>query len=226
MKRTRRSDRKTSVIRVLAQLQKADQAYLKRITQFLFRLWSAVEANPALQCNITKTDGVWVFYAQKTVFYLQFNRKNFALLFLEPEFLLFGSPIVSDLRPSPKEKWSFKFQAFLSEDREFDALARYLERLPKITLKASGRRKHSRIIPAAVQEAAWERFVNHGRRCESPSCGKLIKDNEPLAFDHILPFSKGGSSKVASNIRVLCQRCNQEKYDKFWDTYAYPDSSQ
>jgi 5-methylcytosine-specific restriction endonuclease McrA len=38
------------------------------------------------------------------------------------------------------------------------------------------------------------------------------KDN--LHFDHIIPFSKGGSSLVAVNIQLLCARHNLKKRDK------------
>ncbi|HEX9998679.1 MAG TPA: HNH endonuclease signature motif containing protein [Abditibacterium sp.] len=34
---------------------------------------------------------------------------------------------------------------------------------------------------------------------------------ENLHFDHILPFSKGGTSLSAQNIQLLCQNCNVQK---------------
>ena len=41
-------------------------------------------------------------------------------------------------------------------------------------------------------------------------CGS--QDN--LHFDHIIPYSKGGSSLVAENIQILCARYNIAKRDK------------
>jgi hypothetical protein len=38
------------------------------------------------------------------------------------------------------------------------------------------------------------------------------KDN--LHFDHIIPYSKGGSSLLAENIQLLCARHNLGKKDK------------
>lgn len=38
------------------------------------------------------------------------------------------------------------------------------------------------------------------------------KDN--LHFDHILPFSKGGTSLKSENIQLLCARHNLQKSDK------------
>jgi hypothetical protein len=42
-------------------------------------------------------------------------------------------------------------------------------------------------------------------------CGKHLKDDE-IEFDHIIPFSKGGSSEE-HNIRLTCFKCNRSKSD-------------
>ena len=65
--------------------------------------------------------------------------------------------------------------------------------------------EHNRMIPSSVKLIVWKR--DKGRCVE---CGKL--DN--LHFDHIIPFSKGGSSLVAENIQILCARHNLKKRDK------------
>lgn len=65
---------------------------------------------------------------------------------------------------------------------------------------------HNRMIPGDVQREVYER---DGGKCTQ--CGST--DN--LHFDHILPFSKGGSSKIASNIQLLCARHNLSKSDRF-----------
>ena len=64
---------------------------------------------------------------------------------------------------------------------------------------------HNRIIPSAVKQVVWKR--DQGKCIE---CGS--KDN--LDFDHILPFSKGGSSVLVNNIQLLCARHNLKKSDK------------
>ena len=64
---------------------------------------------------------------------------------------------------------------------------------------------HNRQIPGDVQREVYSRDKGKCRICDS-------KDN--LHFDHILPFSKGGSSKVSSNIQLLCARHNLKKSDK------------
>lgn len=44
-------------------------------------------------------------------------------------------------------------------------------------------------------------------------CGKYMPDEVGLHIDHIVPVSKGGKT-VASNLRVLCSKCNGSKSDK------------
>lgn len=64
---------------------------------------------------------------------------------------------------------------------------------------------HNRIIPTSVKLEVWKR--DNGKCVQ---CGSM--DN--LHFDHILPFSKGGTSLKAENIQLLCARHNLEKRDK------------
>ena len=65
--------------------------------------------------------------------------------------------------------------------------------------------EHNRIIPASVKLEVWKRDKG---KCVI--CGSM--DN--LHFDHIIPYSKGGSSLVAENIQLLCARHNIAKKDK------------
>ncbi len=64
---------------------------------------------------------------------------------------------------------------------------------------------HNRLIPSQVKFEVWKRDQG-----QCVLCGK--RDN--LHFDHDVPFSKGGSSIVASNIRLLCARHNLAKHDR------------
>jgi hypothetical protein len=65
--------------------------------------------------------------------------------------------------------------------------------------------EHPRIIPADIKLEVWKR--DKGRCVE---CGSI--DN--IHFDHIIPYSKGGSSLVADNVQLLCARHNLEKRDR------------
>ncbi len=64
---------------------------------------------------------------------------------------------------------------------------------------------HSRVIPSWVKLAVWKR--DHGR---CVICGSRTN----LHFDHIIPFSRGGSSLVPENIQLLCAQHNLEKHDR------------
>ena len=44
-------------------------------------------------------------------------------------------------------------------------------------------------------------------------CGKYMPDGVGLHIDHIVPISRGGKS-VASNLQVLCSKCNGSKSNK------------
>ena len=65
--------------------------------------------------------------------------------------------------------------------------------------------EHNRLIPPQVKLEVWKRDKGKCIICGST-------DN--LHFDHIIPFSKGGSSLVAKNIQLLCARHNIAKRDK------------
>ena len=87
----------------------------------------------------------------------------------------------------------FKFKLQLS-DREADA--------PFTETKEI---EHNRLIPTKVKIEVWKRDKG---KCVL--CGK----RELLHFDHIVPFSKGGTSLTAKNIQLLCAKHNLLKRDR------------
>lgn len=86
------------------------------------------------------------------------------------------------------------------EERE----QRQFERLRGKTAPASDeeQRKRER-ISEEVRIAVWRRDGGKCVRCGS---------KEFLEYDHIVPFSKGGSN-TARNIELLCEACNRAKKD-------------
>ena len=64
---------------------------------------------------------------------------------------------------------------------------------------------HTRLIPTHVKVEVWRR--DHG--C-CVTCGSKVN----LHYDHDIPFSKGGSSFTAENVRLLCAKHNLEKSDR------------
>ncbi|MCP6718549.1 MAG: HNH endonuclease [Patescibacteria group bacterium] len=63
----------------------------------------------------------------------------------------------------------------------------------------------SRRIPTEIKQIVWER-----------DNGKCVKCNatENLHFDHVIPYSKGGSSLNLKNIQILCGKHNLTKSNK------------
>jgi len=62
-----------------------------------------------------------------------------------------------------------------------------------------------RIIPSHVKLEVWQR---DGGKCAR--CGAV----DELHFDHIVPFSRGGTSETAANVQLLCARHNLSKSDR------------
>jgi HNH endonuclease len=63
----------------------------------------------------------------------------------------------------------------------------------------------TRIIPSPVKLEVWKRDAGKCVKCGST-------DN--LHFDHIIPYSWGGTSLDAKNIQLLCARHNLQKHDR------------
>jgi hypothetical protein len=86
----------------------------------------------------------------------------------------------------------FKFRLELAEDIDFQAAP------PNVL-------PHTRMIPSAVKFEVWRRDQG---RCV------IYGATDNLHFDHDLPYSKGGTSLTAENIKLLCVRHNLSKGDK------------
>jgi hypothetical protein len=59
----------------------------------------------------------------------------------------------------------------------------------------------NRFITQQVKDLVWNRDNGQCRECGS---------NEKLEFDHIIPYSKGGSNTYR-NVQLLCESCNRKK---------------
>ena len=69
---------------------------------------------------------------------------------------------------------------------------------------ATEKRSLGRVIPSTIKQEVWKR---DGGRCV------VCDAKDDLHFDHIIPFSAGGTSTKAENIQILCARHNLEKRD-------------
>ena len=68
--------------------------------------------------------------------------------------------------------------------------------------------RQTRVIPTAVKVEVWKRDQGQCVICGS---------KENLHFDHDVPYSKGGSSITAKNVRILCAKHNIAKSNKIMD---------
>ncbi len=108
------------------------------------------------------------------------------------------------------ERGFFKLIDYIKKDSNGRMVFRFIlkeSEVEELENNSSTRRMRprSRIIPTVVKKEVWER---DGGQCVM--CGRT----DELHFDHDLPFSKGGTSITAENVRILCARHNLEKSDK------------
>ncbi|MBQ7328239.1 MAG: HNH endonuclease [Clostridia bacterium] len=90
----------------------------------------------------------------------------------------------------------FKFKLEMIED-DLDAQETY-DRIVQLNME------HNRLIPTDVKVAVYARDKGRCAKCGS---------YKNLHYDHIRPFSKGGSSTTVDNIQLLCAECNLKKHD-------------
>lgn len=79
-------------------------------------------------------------------------------------------------------------------------------------------RNLSRAISEQTKRKVTRRDDNYCQKCN-----QHIRDNE-INYDHIIPWSKGGSSNE-SNIRLLCEKCNKERGNKFEEEYLVANAT-
>lgn len=75
----------------------------------------------------------------------------------------------------------------------------------KSDIRSQKQTSRRRIIPTPVKLQVWKR--------DGGQCVKCGAEDE-LHFDHVIPFSKGGTSIRVENVQLLCARHNLTKSDK------------
>ncbi|HKS83146.1 MAG TPA: HNH endonuclease [Candidatus Acidoferrales bacterium] len=80
-----------------------------------------------------------------------------------------------------------------------------VEALPTAITGPAPELPHNRLIPSEVKLEVWKR---DGGKCV------LCGSKKNLHFDHDIPYSEGGSSLTAKNIRILCAKHNLQKHAK------------
>jgi hypothetical protein len=103
------------------------------------------------------------------------------------------SHLVDSWKEKNRNRQVFKFKLVAVEGEE------------NFSVPASTHAERRRIIPTAVKLAVWKR---DGGRCVQCGAG------DELHYDHVIPFSRGGTSMTVENVQLLCARHNLEKKDK------------
>jgi hypothetical protein len=111
---------------------------------------------------------------------------------------------ILSLEPSQWE-WINKFRTDELSCNVFGHICPVFLTFEKFT-ETKEERVRSRVIPREVMLKVVRR---DGQRCSK--CLRNVSDNE-IEFDHIIPFSRGGTTTV-ENLRVLCRECNRKKRD-------------
>ena len=75
---------------------------------------------------------------------------------------------------------------------------------PQRPVVAAPELEDDRVIPSWVKLEVWKRDQGRCLKCGTTS---------GLHFDHVIPYSKGGSSKDPANIQILCGQHNLAKRD-------------
>jgi len=98
--------------------------------------------------------------------------------------------LVDGWQETVEKRHVFKFKLEMIEHLDFSA------NRPEIQID------HNRVIPSTVKLEVWKRD-----KWQCVVCG--TKQN--LHFDHVIPYSEGGSSKDPINIQILCAKHNLAK---------------
>jgi hypothetical protein len=100
--------------------------------------------------------------------------------------------LVDGWQETAEKRQVFKFKLEMIEHPELSVNAREIQI------------DHDRVIPSTVKVEVWKRDKG-----QCIVCG--TKQN--LHFDHVIPYSEGGSSKDSKNIQILCAKHNLVKRD-------------
>jgi hypothetical protein len=102
--------------------------------------------------------------------------------------------LVDAWKESDGRRMVFKFK--LEAELESDEMMPYAQ---------AALEERRRVIPSHIKVEVWKRDKG-----QCVICG--LRDE--LHFDHVVPYSKGGTSARAENVQLLCARHNLSKSDK------------
>jgi 5-methylcytosine-specific restriction endonuclease McrA len=192
----------------------ASQKYINLVIYFLMELDNIQAKNWSVTLSIHAADGLYLFYNLQQQFFLKPTQKYLLLHIFEENDLLKAINSGEKLfQNAEKKEYALGLWKIKSE-KELEWLLAYIKKVyfPTNESKKNDNR-HSRNIPGYVRQAVLEEYENNGRYCNGVQ-GKTprhrVDRDSPIEYDHILPYSRGGSSAF-NNVQILCLECNRIK---------------
>lgn len=165
--------------------------------KFFYDLHELMSKNYGIVVYPYETDGIKIYYDQKEVAYLHI-RQQWILFHSNSKYLIYKNG--DRLFPNCRVEGSFPRMWKVCNKEYIDNFINFLDKLEIITFSVM--EEHSRNIPTTVRQQVWDR--DKGKCC---ICGS----DKDICFDHIIPYSLGGTSCDAKNIQLLCRTCNLKK---------------
>ena len=171
-------------------LQKRDR-YLSQLNEFDSRLGGL----PTLPLAIEAAEGTETMSALRV--WVQSGPHCFCHNMDNQHYLFYRGSVWRSTKTLSNDEWVLLVEQKLKKEQQ---LLQYLSFGPSEGQLIDSQRKR---IPEEVRIEVWRRDSGKCARCGSRT---------NLEFDHIVPFSKGGSD-TARNLELLCQTCNRLKSD-------------
>ncbi len=180
-------------------------------SRLLKELDSLQEKNPLVTLSFA-IDSLRVYYCGQLQFHIQARKCRTIIWIPHACSLNLSQEIQKQPQLFPDEmptiSWVFNEQGV-------DWLLDYLQSHWKLSDNDESKKPitHSRHIPGDVRQAVLSEFLTSGRWCPGVAgMSKRHKVSEAMRieFDHILPYSVGGSNSYW-NVQILCSDCNQLK---------------
>ena len=164
---------------------------------FFYNLHEIMSKNHGIVVYPYENDGIKIYYDQKDVAYLHI-RQRWILFHANKEYLIYKSG--DKIFPKCRVEGSFPRMWKVSNKDYINNFLNFLDHLEIIDIRTM--EDHSRNIPISVRQQVWDR--DKGKCC-------ICRSEKDICFDHIIPYSLGGTSCDAQNIQLLCRTCNLKK---------------